>query len=487
MLTGVALSLLPFSLFVNNSEENKRSLGPFLRRLGPLFALNWVPLRLWNSALAFDTMLSPQVTDALAFLHSCHLVHTQLSSHAVMMVGGRQAKLAQFEGVVDVGAKFKPQKRSSWDEILPWVAPEMVVGGRKAEQRSDVYSLSCLIWEAVTCKVPWQGLSAEEVEEEVEQGAGLPLHDLPRYIRRLLRLGLLWEMAERDVDLDEVRDMLLVTRRREEERLVGVAAVPSSQRRNEEQTSLQFSSGRIPAAASSQATRANESNLNFDENAKVNKEQDDGDIFDEGTSAPSIRNRQLLFPCNAVAKASPVPDTSFTLRPSKPKLISKVAPRNSKNPPMRLPSFAAPNYCPQRAPSTSSDPSHITKPSIHARLPGNRRMCVTGADQRRDKSPNVEDVQPNFGEVRGRFERLSLPSLIEVKRKEERPSSQRQPATSLSPNLQRQEMATNVAKLVEVRKTRDNNQPSIESAKGEGRVRELVRTIDLSKGGISYS
>ena len=113
-------------------------------------------------------------------------------------------------------------------------------------------------------------------------------------------------------------------------------------------------------------------------------------------------------------------------------------------------------------------------------------MCVAGADKRRDKSPDVEDVQPNFGEVRGRFERLSLPSLIEVKKKE-RPSSQRQPATSLSPNLQRQEKATNVAKLVEVRKTIDNNESSSESGKVKGRVRELARMIDLSKGSISNS
>ena len=403
-----------------------------------------------------------------------------------MMVGGRQAKLAQFEGVVQAGAKFKPQKRSSWDEILPWVAPELVVGGRRAEPRSDVYSLSCLIWEVVACKVPWQGHDAEEVEEEVEQGAGLPLHDLPRYIRRLLRLGLLWEMAERDVDLDEVRDMLLVTRRREQERLVGVPAVPSSQRRNDEETSRQFSSGRRPATVLSQAKQANESILSFGENAKVNREQ--AEIFDERTSAPSLRNRQLLFPCNAVAKASPVVD-SCTLHSSKPKQISKVAPRDPTNPPARHPSFAAPHYCPQTVPSTPSDPSHTTKPLVHglfARLPGKRRMCVAGADKRRDKSPDVEDVQPNFGEVRGRFERLSLPSLIEVKKKE-RPSSQRQPATSLSPNLQRQEKATNVAKLVEVRKTIDNNESSSESGKVKGRVRELARMIDLSKGSISNS
>ena len=113
-------------------------------------------------------------------------------------------------------------------------------------------------------------------------------------------------------------------------------------------------------------------------------------------------------------------------------------------------------------------------------------MCVAGADQRRDKSPDVENVQPNFGEVRGRFERLSLPTLIEVKKKEF-PSSQRQPATKWSPNLQRQEKATNVAKLVEVGKTIDNNELSSEWGKVKGRVRELARMIDLSKGRISNS
>ena len=165
-----------------------------------------------------------QVTSALSFLHSCHLVHTQISSHAVMMVGGRQiAKLAQFEGVVRSGVKFRPQRRWAWDENLPWAAPELVVGGGRADSRSDVYSLCCLVWEAVTCRVPWHGLEAEEVEQEVEKGSRLPLRGLPRYLRRLLRQGLLWKVSERDLDLQEVTDMLLVTRRTEEEKL-GVAA-----------------------------------------------------------------------------------------------------------------------------------------------------------------------------------------------------------------------------------------------------------------------
>ena len=46
----------------------------------------------------------------------------------------------------------------------------------------------------------------------------LPLHSrLPRYIRRLLRHGLERRPEERDLELAEVRDMLLLTRRMEEE------------------------------------------------------------------------------------------------------------------------------------------------------------------------------------------------------------------------------------------------------------------------------
>ena len=137
-----------------------------------------------------------------------------------MIIGDRQiAKLAQFEGVVRRGVKFRPQRRLAWDQKLPWAAPELVAGGRRADSRSDVYSLCCLVWEAVTCRVPWHGLEAEEVEQEMEKGSRLPLPGLPRYLRHLLRQGLLWKVSERDLDLQEVTDTLLVVRRTEEEKL----------------------------------------------------------------------------------------------------------------------------------------------------------------------------------------------------------------------------------------------------------------------------
>ena len=62
---------------------------------------------------------------------------------------------------------------------------------------------------ALGVALPWQ---VTEAREE------LPLdRRLPRYVRRLLRHGLVRRPEERDLELAEVRDMLLLTRRMEEE------------------------------------------------------------------------------------------------------------------------------------------------------------------------------------------------------------------------------------------------------------------------------
>merc|ERR1719234_1208230 len=196
---------------------------------------------------------------------------------------------------------------------------------------------------------------------------------------------------------------------------------------------------------------------------------------------------QLLLPSRATTKSSAA-TACRNLRSPSLEHVAKPLPRNSTGPPVRLPSQALPRHLPQTLAPTTSKSIHtsnssksMTVHSLFARVPGRRRMCVAKADQRQESGPDVEDFQPNFGEVRGRFERLSLPSLIDVKKVH--PSAQGQPATRLSPKLQHQEKVTNVAELVEARKTlNNNNELSSICAKGNGRVKNLVRMIDLSKG-----
>ena len=174
-----------------------------------------------------------QVTAGLAHLHRRGLVHTQLSSHAVLLAGGGAARLGQLEGAVRAGSSYWPQGRPTWHALLPWAPPELVLGARRARRRGDVYSLGCLIWEVAVGAVPWQG---EEVEEVVKSGRRLPLASLPRYLRRLLRVCLLAEERERDVELEEVTEMLEATRREEAR---ARAAASSSELRRVAPSSLQ--------------------------------------------------------------------------------------------------------------------------------------------------------------------------------------------------------------------------------------------------------
>ena len=316
--------------------------------------------------------------------------------------------------------------------------------------------------------MPWQGLDAEEVEH----GTRLPLHGLPRYIRRLLRQGLLWDVAERDLDLDEVRDMLLVTRRTEEEKLDEVAGFPNL-RYNEEEHISRFPSNMISGQASGERYPS------FGEEIKINEAQSVRNSTLPITSAPSPRNKQILIrrPSRSSRSSPAVDGCTASL---------KEEARNLANPSMRHSITDAPNHLTQFFPSTSSKPTHIPNSSkplandLFAKLPGKRRLCLTRPDQRREISPHVEDCQPNFGDVRKRFELLSLPSLIDVTQAP--PSSQRKPASSFPQNQQRQEKAADVLKLVEASRTEDTNMICSEGYKTKGRVRQLVRMIDVSNG-----
>ena len=170
-----------------------------------------------------DVML--QITDALVFLHSRGLIHRQICSHVVQLVSYRTAKLGGLEWTVTKGTMCSLRAQSGWRSLVAWAPPELVEGGlQRATTQADVYSLCCVLWEVVTRCKPWGELTSAQIVRQVRRGAGLPLHrsSLPRYIYRLLHQGLVWEEKERDLDLQEVRDMLLVTRREQEEILAGL-------------------------------------------------------------------------------------------------------------------------------------------------------------------------------------------------------------------------------------------------------------------------
>ena len=83
-----------------------------------------------------------------------------------------------------------------------------------ASQESNVYSLCCLILEVCMEVVPWGDRGAMEIVTMFSRGCSLRLdrEKLPRLLYRLMKEGFVWALEQRDLDLEEVRDMLILTR-----------------------------------------------------------------------------------------------------------------------------------------------------------------------------------------------------------------------------------------------------------------------------------
>ena len=84
-----------------------------------------------------------------------------------------------------------------------------------------MFSLSCLLWEMVQGEVPWARHNLRDIPVIAARGYTLKLDrdTMPRLLFRVMREGLVWNVDMRDLELSEVRDMLLMERDIQERRL----------------------------------------------------------------------------------------------------------------------------------------------------------------------------------------------------------------------------------------------------------------------------
>ena len=88
-----------------------------------------------------------------------------------------------------------------------------------------MFSLSCLLWEMVQGEVPWTHHTLRDIPALAARGYTLKLDrdTMPRLLFRVMREGLVWNVDMRDLELGEVRDMLLMERDIQERRMEAVA------------------------------------------------------------------------------------------------------------------------------------------------------------------------------------------------------------------------------------------------------------------------
>jgi serine/threonine-protein kinase len=110
-----------------------------------------------------------QISDALAHAHSRTVIHSDIKPENIIVISRPHAD--EQVKVVDFGLAKRFQgtaagARSTINgEVLgtpAYMSPEQVMGGRALDARSDIYSLGCLMYVAVTGVPPIWGADAEQ-------------------------------------------------------------------------------------------------------------------------------------------------------------------------------------------------------------------------------------------------------------------------------------------------------------------------------------
>ncbi len=180
-------------------------------------------------ATALD--LIAQVASGLADAHMAGLVHRDIKPANVLLrrrPHGVQAYLADFGIARRVGAESGLTVVGVTVGTPSYMAPELHTGGQAGVQ-SDIYSLGCLLWAAITGTAPYAGTSDYQIvrahlEQPVPQlRSGSPAADA---VNRVLRRALAKAPGERYADAAELSRELRVAAALAER--TGEPAVPAA-------------------------------------------------------------------------------------------------------------------------------------------------------------------------------------------------------------------------------------------------------------------
>ncbi|XP_046379013.2 uncharacterized protein LOC124150879 isoform X2 [Haliotis rufescens] len=158
-----------------------------------------------------------QICSALMFLHNQNYIHCNLSSHAINLVTPFNAKLGNFEHMIDSG-KADMGKQSAVSQIryqnalYNWMAPELMQD-HPATFLCDVYSYCSIIWEMFECEIPWDMSDAELIKHKLlveKQQLRIESAKIPKLFKSIVSVGLELEPYNRNADFDKMHQWLLL-------------------------------------------------------------------------------------------------------------------------------------------------------------------------------------------------------------------------------------------------------------------------------------
>ena len=159
----------------------------------------------WKETLHF----AMQIAKGLEHAHSRGIVHRDIKPHNLMVLKNGSVKVMDF-GIARVMNKSNTLTKEALGSVH-YISPEQAKGGY-TDNRSDLYSLSVVMYEMMTGRPPYDGESAVAVAiQHINGGAATPSTlnpNIPGALEQIILKGMALEVKDRYVSATEmIQDM----------------------------------------------------------------------------------------------------------------------------------------------------------------------------------------------------------------------------------------------------------------------------------------
>ena len=155
----------------------------------------------WKETLHF----AMQIAKGLEHAHSRGIIHRDIKPHNVMVLKNGSVKVMDF-GIARVMSKSNTLTKEALGSVH-YISPEQAKGGH-TDNRSDIYSLSVVMYEMMTGRPPYDGESPVAVAiQHINGGAAAPSRlnpNIPAALEQIIMKGMALEIQDRFVSATEM-------------------------------------------------------------------------------------------------------------------------------------------------------------------------------------------------------------------------------------------------------------------------------------------
>ena len=155
----------------------------------------------WKETLHF----AMQIAQGLEHAHSRGIIHRDIKPHNIMVLKNGSVKVMDF-GIARVMSKTNTLTKEALGSVH-YISPEQAKGGY-TDNRSDIYSLSVVMYEMMTGRPPYDGESPVAVAiQHINGGAPRPSTlnpNIPAGLEQIIMKGMALEVNDRYVSATEM-------------------------------------------------------------------------------------------------------------------------------------------------------------------------------------------------------------------------------------------------------------------------------------------